>query len=172
MTPIDFFLDSIQYGFVVTVVALLLFRQQQEGVKSALIEANNFLLLVWIVLHFVNAVLGFLVVWYLGTEYEQYSILNRWFGPYAVLQWLPFLFYYLPPLIMIKNRHRNSLSSARFIALLWIFVFFVNRDLAVSIKEGWHTTVGIDYLFILRMIAVYGLLLTITFLVLKKKNLS
>lgn len=170
LTPIDFFLDSIQYGFVVTVIALLLLKRQETRFQiSALIEANNFLLMMWIILHLVNEVLYLLSSWYSGGEYEQYSILNRWFGPYAVLQWLSFLFWYLPPLIMLKARHRNSLTSARFVAALWISGLFISRVLLASIREGWHITAGMDYLSVLEMILIYALLLAVTFLALKKK---
>jgi len=56
--------------------------------------------------------------WYSGNIYEMYSVLNRMFGPYALIFWLLILCNVLAPQLMWSRRMRTNLAVTFGVSLL------------------------------------------------------
>jgi molybdopterin-containing oxidoreductase family membrane subunit len=56
--------------------------------------------------------------WYSGNIYELYSVLNRMFGPYAIIFWLLILCNVLVPQVMWSRRIRTNLMVTWIVSLL------------------------------------------------------
>ncbi|WP_207534838.1 hypothetical protein [Desertivirga arenae] len=174
MAPLYFVLESFYWGYLLIFALIVLVRSYKvfNIQTDALIEANNYLLVIRVILTLITTAIGIaelFLSWYSGVEYEQYAILNRWAGPYALFQWIPFLLITLPPFIMFRKLNRKSFKATIVIVVLWSLSLTLTKALEMTMDIQWIMTVKPDYFLFFGKIVLYNVLLIPAYLTHRKQ---
>ena len=175
---IQFVLEAIFHGAFVSVLCLLILRVVRMPIKilesSRLLNAISYTLLLSSLIYIAWFAMWLFRAYFSGGEYEQYTITNRFIGPYWWAFWI-FLFlpYWLLPQILWIRKFRLSIICLSIIAVIWEMSFTIRTGTRYYIHScalGWLIYSGDEILDYLIHFLAYLPIVTIVYLVLSKKK--
>ncbi|WP_448702550.1 hypothetical protein ACFGVR_09380 [Mucilaginibacter sp. AW1-3] len=134
---------------------------------KALVVATNITILIAGLLTFLIPVVGLIIAYISGVEYEQYGYINHYIGPMGMFAWLGLLTQVIIPQMMWNKAIRRSIvSGCIWLVTYWIFKLANTLLLKYIVGSSWVTFTPdkhlVDYagealIFLMVIVPVYFL---------------
>ncbi len=171
ITPIVGAIFNGTWIFTILLLVFQLFRLNLLNIeKPTLITAVNTALLFGSTLFILKVIVGFFVSYYSGSEYEQYVVTNRYFGPFWFYLGAWPLTHGLIPQVLWLKRFRRSLLSLTIIVAIWVAIWMLNLWAQTQNPSGWTMRFVLSFVECLEQMAIYLVVIILLYYMLKRQK--